>query len=104
MLLHLHCHDERHSKLTKTILKSSSSKQPKRIAEVVVPEGYAQEQGDAEMTVRKDVTCHILLAHGAASRSQVEWGDDIFGDQHPGSAVLLLREKWKKEQCRRDEA
>ena len=54
MLLHLHCHDERHSKLTKTILKSSPSKQPKRIAEGVVPEGYAQEQGDAEMTVMKE--------------------------------------------------
>jgi len=54
MLLHLHCHDERHSKLTKTILKSSPSKQPKRIAEGVVPEGYSQEQGDAEMTVMKE--------------------------------------------------
>ena len=54
MLLHLHCHDERHSKLTKTILKSSLPKQQQRMPEVMLPEGYSQEQWDAEMAVFKE--------------------------------------------------
>ncbi len=54
MLLHLHCHDERHSKRTKTILKSCPPKKQKRTPEGMLPDGYSQEQWDAEMAVIKE--------------------------------------------------
>jgi len=54
MLLHLHCHDERHSKLTKTVIEHKATRKPKRKSEGAPPEGYSQETWDAEMTVIKE--------------------------------------------------
>src|SRR6266849_2865332 len=54
MLLHLHCHDERHSKLTKTVIEHKAPRKPKRKSEGTLPEGYSQETWDAEMTVIKE--------------------------------------------------
>src|SRR5260370_363764 len=54
MLLHLHCHDERHSKLTKTVIEHKAPRTPKRKSERQLPQGYSQETWDAEMTVIKE--------------------------------------------------
>jgi len=54
MLLHLHCHDERHSKLTKTVIEHKATRKPKRKSEGAPPQGYSQETWDAEMTVIKE--------------------------------------------------
>ncbi len=54
MLLHLHCHDERHSKLTKTIIEKKVPSKQRRKSENTLPDGYSQEEWDAEMTVIKE--------------------------------------------------
>ncbi len=54
MLLHLHCHDERHAKLTKTVTEPKAPRKPKRKPEDTLPDGYAQEEWDAEMAVIKE--------------------------------------------------
>lgn len=54
MLLHLHCHDERHSKLTKTIIKKKALKKQEKKSERELPDGYSQEEWDAEMAVFKE--------------------------------------------------
>jgi len=54
MLLHLHCHDERHSKLTKTTIEKKAPRNQKGTSEVTLPDGYSQEEWDAEMTVIKE--------------------------------------------------
>ena len=54
MLLHLHCHDERHSKLTKTIIEKKTPKKQEKKSEREQPDGYSQEEWDAEMTVLKE--------------------------------------------------
>jgi RNA-directed DNA polymerase len=54
LLLHLHCHDERHSKLTKTVMELKAPRKQKRKPEDPLPEGYSQEQWDAEMAVTKE--------------------------------------------------
>jgi U3 small nucleolar RNA-associated protein 14 len=54
MLLHLHCHDERHSKLTKTIIEKKVPKKQRKKSESELPDGYSQEQWDAEMTGCKE--------------------------------------------------
>jgi hypothetical protein len=54
MLLHLHCHDERHSKQTKTIMEKKAPRKPKGKPEDMLPDGYSQEQWDAEMAVIKE--------------------------------------------------
>ncbi len=54
MLLHLHCHDERHSKLTKTIIEKKTPKNQEKKSERGLPDGYSQEEWDAEMTVFKE--------------------------------------------------
>jgi hypothetical protein len=54
MLLHLHCHDERHSKLTKTVIKKATPKKQKGTTEVPLPDGYTQEEWDAEMVMIKE--------------------------------------------------
>ncbi len=53
MLLHLHCHDERHSKLTKTIIEKKAPKKQGKKSERELPDEYSQEEWDAEMTVIK---------------------------------------------------
>jgi RNA-directed DNA polymerase len=53
-LLHLHCHDERHSKLTKTITEKKAPKKQRKKSENELPDGYTQEQWDAEMAVSKE--------------------------------------------------
>src|SRR3989441_7888523 len=56
-LLHLHCHDERHSKRTNTLNTVKEHKAPrnqKRKPEDSLPQGYSQEQWDAEMAVIKE--------------------------------------------------
>ncbi len=52
-LLHLHCHDERHSKLTKTDIEPRAPRKPRSKPEDTLPEGYSQEQWDAEIAVTK---------------------------------------------------
>jgi RNA-directed DNA polymerase len=54
MLLHLHCHDERHSKLTKTILEKKAPKKQEKKSERELPDGYSQEEWDAEMAMIKE--------------------------------------------------
>jgi len=54
MLLHLHCHDERHSKLTKTIIEKKAPKNQGKKAERELPDGYSQDEWDAEMAVIKE--------------------------------------------------
>lgn len=54
MLLHLHCHDERHSKLTKTVLEKKGPRKQKSNPESKLPEGCTQETWDAEMAVIKE--------------------------------------------------
>jgi len=54
MLLHPHCHDERHSKLAKTIMEQKTPRKPKRKSEDSLPDGYSQEEWDAEMAVIKE--------------------------------------------------
>jgi RNA-directed DNA polymerase len=54
MLLHLHCHDERHSKLTKTIIEKKTPKKQEKKSERGLPDGYSQEEWDAEMAVIKE--------------------------------------------------
>ncbi len=54
MLIHLHCHDERHSKLTKTIIEKNAPRTHKRKSESALPDGYSQEDWDAEMAVIKE--------------------------------------------------
>lgn len=54
MLLHLHCHDERHSKLTKTVLEKKRPRKQKSTPESNLPEEYTQETWDAEMAVIKE--------------------------------------------------
>jgi len=54
MLLHLHCHDERHSKLTKTIIEKKTPKKQEKKSESQLPDGYSQQEWDAEMTVLKE--------------------------------------------------
>ena len=54
MLLHLHCHDERHSKLTKTGTEPKAPRKPKRKPEDTLPDGDSQEEWDAEMAVIKE--------------------------------------------------
>ncbi len=54
MLLHLHCHDERHSKLTKTIIEKKAPRKQGRKSERELPDGYSQEEWDAEMAVIKE--------------------------------------------------
>jgi RNA-directed DNA polymerase len=54
MLLHLHCHDERHSKLTKTIIEKKAPKKQGKKSERELPDGYSQEEWDAEMAVFKE--------------------------------------------------
>ncbi len=54
MLIHLHCHDERHSKLTKTIIEKNAPRTHKRKSESDLPDGYSQEDWDAEMAVIKE--------------------------------------------------
>lgn len=54
MLLHLHCHDERHSKLAKTVIEKQTPRKRKGTSEVTLPDGYSQEEWDAEMAVIKE--------------------------------------------------
>jgi len=54
LLLHLHCHDERHSKLTETVMELKATRKHKRKPEGTLPEGYSQEQWDAEIAVTKE--------------------------------------------------
>jgi len=54
MLLHLHCHDERHSKLTKTIIEKKAPRKQGRKSERELPDGYSQDEWDAEMAVIKE--------------------------------------------------
>ena len=54
MLLHLHCHDERHSKLTKMVRDMQAPRKQKETSEVTLPDGYSQEEWDAEMTMIKE--------------------------------------------------
>ena len=54
ILLHLHCHDERHSKLTKTIIEKKAPKKQGKKSERELPDGYSQEEWDAEMAVFKE--------------------------------------------------
>jgi RNA-directed DNA polymerase len=54
MLLHLHCHDQRHSKLTKTIIKEKTPKKREKKSENKLPDGYSQKTWDAEMAVLKE--------------------------------------------------
>ena len=54
MLLHLHCHDERHSKLTKTVIEKQAPRKRKGTSEDTLPDGYSQEEWDAEMAVIKE--------------------------------------------------
>src|SRR5216684_2674440 len=54
ILLHLHCHDERHSKLTKTIIEKKAPRKQRKKSASELPDGYSQEQWDAEMTVIKE--------------------------------------------------
>src|SRR5216683_2436028 len=54
MLLHLHCHDERHSKLTKTIIEKKRPKNQEKKSERGLPDGYSQEEWDTEMAVFKE--------------------------------------------------
>lgn len=53
-LLHLHCHDERHSKLAKTITEKKAPKKQRKKSESELPDGYTREQWDAEMVVFKE--------------------------------------------------
>jgi RNA-directed DNA polymerase len=54
MLLHLHCHDERHSKLTKTISEKKAPKKPRKKSGNDLPDGYSQEEWDAETALIKE--------------------------------------------------
>lgn len=54
MLLHLHCHDERHSKLTKTIIEKKAPKKQGKKSERELPDGYSQGEWDAKMAVIKE--------------------------------------------------
>ncbi len=54
MLLHLHCHDERHSKLTKTIIEKKAPRKQGKKSERELPDGYSQEEWNAEMAVFKE--------------------------------------------------
>jgi len=54
LLLHLHCHDERHSKLTETVMELKATRKHKRKPEGTLPEGSSQEQWDAEIAVTKE--------------------------------------------------